>query len=93
MKKGFKRVKSAYSKMSKESRVEIVAEHKAIEFLYQIYDGYDQDSTPRFETNLGNKFKFLDVPEQIPVVSDTNVDKLKNMLLKFYKRQVNTRLK
>lgn len=88
MRKGMKRIKSAYSKLSKIRKVEVVAERKALEFLTNVYNGYDQDSSARFSIVLGDKFKFLDNPEAIPVVSDLNVFNLKTLLVKFYKRAV-----
>lgn len=76
----------------KVDKINLAAQTAAIEFLNNISAGYDQDSTPRFE-HISDKLKFLDTPEDIPVVSDTNVDQLKQLLVKFYNRNVTLELK
>lgn len=86
-------MKNKQVKLSKKNRLNVVAELEAVNFLTSIHDSYDKDSTSRFEVALGSKFKFLDTPEPNSILSDTNVDHLKNLLLKFYNRVITLNLK
>jgi len=80
-------VESAYSKMTEKQKVEFIAHQTAIEFLKDIHERYDRDGEFRFEA-LDPNLKFLDKPEVISVLSDTNVSQLQKLLVDFYFREV-----
>lgn len=79
--------KSAYAKMSKAQKVNVVAQEKAVEFLKNIYKGYDQDNAPLYGTSA-EKLQDPAAREEIPVLSDISIWQLKELLVEFYNRNI-----
>ena len=83
---------TAWDRLEPFQKVEVIAQGKAIEFLKNIYEGYDQTHAPLFGTSA-EKLQSPDFREQIPVISDTNISQLQKLLVEFYMHNVNVELK
>jgi ssDNA-binding Zn-finger/Zn-ribbon topoisomerase 1 len=83
---------SAYDRLEELDKVKVIAQQAAIEFLQNIYEGYDQDHAPLYGTSA-EKLQSSDVREQIPVISDMNIFQLQELLTKFYQRHITLEIK
>lgn len=77
---------SAYGRLNKAQKVELAAKLQATEFLTLIGDTETYHDGTFVVDKTGKK---ITLPlEQLPVLSDVNAERLKDLLVKFYNRQI-----